>query len=334
MTTARDIINLAFKEAGILGVGQTLLAEDINDGFTLLQRMANQWQKRRWLVPSLFDISITGNNSKSYTVGPGKDFNMPRPDKIQAAYVVQNNTGSTTPISLPLFPIFSYEDYARLAVKNLPSLPDHFFYDAANPFGNIYFWPIPDQTYDLHLIVKSNIGFNTTITDGVIVNGGSGYADGNYPAVPLTSVASGVGPQVGNGTGATANITVAGGIITTVVIQNGGEDFNINDKLSCSNALLGGTGSGFLWKVTNVTSNLDSDMDMPSEYEEALHYNLALRVCSMYQIPPMASTGGLAKVALNTLRRSNVQVPGMSMPNGLRRGRAFNIYNPDGYGAY
>ncbi len=52
MTTARDLIQDALKEATILGVGQTALAEDINDGMKMLRRMLAQWQKRRWMVPA------------------------------------------------------------------------------------------------------------------------------------------------------------------------------------------------------------------------------------------------------------------------------------------
>ena len=49
MTTARDFVTLAMKEAGVLGVGQTLLAEDINDGFTILNMMLEEWQQAKWL---------------------------------------------------------------------------------------------------------------------------------------------------------------------------------------------------------------------------------------------------------------------------------------------
>ena len=89
MTTARDFITLALKEAGVIGVGQTPLAEDINDGFTLLNRMLSQWQKKRWLVPNLYEVINIGNSEKSNLIGPGKYYNTARPDKIQAAYFVQ-----------------------------------------------------------------------------------------------------------------------------------------------------------------------------------------------------------------------------------------------------
>ncbi len=325
MTTARDIITLALKEAGPLGVGQTPLAEDTNDAFTLLKRMVAQWQRRRYLVPSLQEVVNVGNSLKSNKIGPGQYYNAPRPDKIQGAYVVQLNTGNT-PVSLPLYPIFSYEDYIRITVKNLNSLPDHFFYDAAYPYGNVFCWPIPNNQYEIHLLIKSAIGFPTTISAGSITTAGAGYVNGAYVAVPLAPV----DPLLSVGTGATANITVAGGIVTVVILGDGGEDFNIGDILTASNVNLGGAGAGFTYTVNNTTSNLDSDIDMPPEYEEALHYNLAIRLLSAYQLEPKGTTVALAKVALNTIKKANAQIPAMQMPIGLRKGKSFNIFNADG----
>ena len=249
--TARDFIILSLKEAQILGVGQTPLAEDINDCFVLLQRMCNQWQRRRWMVPSLTDISTLGNSQISNTVGPGGYWNItPRPRAFRGGYFIQN-TQSGTPVSLPLSPIFAYEDYIRITVKNLNTFPEAFFYDNQNnatvtgnnpavvtSLGNLFIWPIPDSSYTIHMIYESDLGWPNT---------------------------------------------------------------------------------------------LNSVFTMPEEYAEAVHYNLALRICSMYQVDPKPSTGGLAKVALNTIKMNNTQIPELQMPPGLRQGKAFSLWNPDGY---
>ena len=69
MTTALDILNLAFKDAGILGVGQTLLDEDSNDGLTRMNMMIAQWRVKRWMVWHLVDKSVVSTGAQSYTVG-------------------------------------------------------------------------------------------------------------------------------------------------------------------------------------------------------------------------------------------------------------------------
>lgn len=168
MTTARDIITLALKEATILGVGQTALAEDINDGLTYLQGMMDQWQERRWIVPGLYRISMPGNDQESNTIGTGGYFDVVRPNDIKGAYVVQLNTGQT-PVSLPMRKIFSYEDYILIAVKALNSLPRAFFYDAAwaEGLGNVYVWPIPSSVYQIYLLIERQLAFPAGSLDTV-----------------------------------------------------------------------------------------------------------------------------------------------------------------------
>jgi len=78
------------------------------------------------------------------------------------------------------------------------------------------------------------------ILTGAITDGGSGYTDGVYNAVALSG---------GTGTGATADITVAGGIVTVVTIVDGGLDYAVSDVLS-SSAI--GAGSNFAWTVSTV----------------------------------------------------------------------------------
>lgn len=328
MTTARSIIELAMKEAGVLGVGQSLLAEDINDGFTLLNNMLAQWQKRRWLVPNLMEVVAAGNGNKSNLIGPGQYYNSARPDKIQAAYFKQLTGGiSANQVSYPLIPIWSYENYANIALKELATWPIYFFYDAKFPYGNVYIWPIPDNTYEIHLIVKGPIGFTIELEAGNITNAGAGYVNGNYVAVPLVNL-------TGFGSGGTADITVVGGIVTVFAIHNPGDGYEVNDQLTVLNSSLGGTGAGFLWTVTKVTDDLNAQFNMPPEYEEAIHYNLCVRLTSMYQYPPNPVQGQLAKIALNTIKNANAQIPTLSMPNSLRfnrNGNNFYIFNADQY---
>jgi len=325
LSTARDFITLALKEAGVVGVGQTPLAEDINDCFTLLHRMFAQWQKKRWIVPSLYEVVNVGNNLKSNPIGPGQYYNAARPDKIQAAYFKQLNGGDPGQlVSFPLVPIWSYEDYANIALKDLNAWPQFFFYDAAFPNGNVYVWPVPSSQYEIHLICKSPIGFTIECEAVELTAGGVGYTNGNYTQVPLVNL-------TGYGSGATADITVTGGAITAVAINsddNQGDGYNIGDQLTATSI---GAGTGFIATVTEVTDSLDAVFNMPEEYEEAIHYNLGIRILSMYRYPVTQDQRKLAKLALNTIKSANVQVPSLQMPPELRNVRANNfwIFNAD-----
>lgn len=325
--TARDFCQEALKIAGILGVGQTALPEDINSAFKYLNNMLSQWQKRRWLVPNLYEVSAVGNGEKSNLIGPGKYYNAPRPDKIQAAYFVQlTGADPSNPVSFPLRPIFSWENYALVSLKEMQSWPLYFFYDAAYPYGNVYIWPIPSAQYEIHLVIKGPIGFNIQLQAGEITNGGTLYTDGVYSAVELTNL-------TGYGSGATADITVNGGEVTVVNITDGasGDGYKIGNLLSADAADIGGTGSGFIFKATEVTDTLDADFNMPEEYNEPILFLLAQRLRTAYQLPADPEVNKIGRAGLSTIRRANVQIPTLKMPPSLQNVRAnsFYIFNAD-----
>ncbi|WP_448702620.1 gliding motility-associated C-terminal domain-containing protein [Mucilaginibacter sp. AW1-3] len=74
---------------------------------------------------------------------------------------------------------------------------------------------------------------------------GSGYTNGVYYAVPLNG---------GSGTGATATITVIGGVVTSVIPVSTGINYLVGDILNTPAANIGGTGSGFQVVVSAVST--------------------------------------------------------------------------------
>lgn len=111
------------------------------------------------------------------------------------------------------------------------------------PCGNSPRW----QTGTYNVGYSSSDGYIDTAS---ITAAGSLYGNGSYTAVPLTG---------GTGTGAIADITVAGGVVTAVAFTSSGTShglgYAVNDVLSASNTNLGGTGSGFTYTVSNVNHN-------------------------------------------------------------------------------
>lgn len=74
-----------------------------------------------------------------------------------------------------------------------------------------------------------------------ISNGGSGYTPGTYTNTSLTG---------GTGTGATANIVVTAGVVTSVTIVDPGKDYTAGDLLTAALP----AGSNFVLQITRVTS--------------------------------------------------------------------------------
>lgn len=97
----------------------------------------------------------------------------------------------------------------------------------------------------------SNYGMlsNSGIANGAITNAGSLYTPGTYENVPLTG---------GNGENATATIVVdGGGNVVDVNIADNGINYTLGDILSADASDLGGTGSGFEYTVTQMSTAFD-----------------------------------------------------------------------------
>lgn len=149
-------INQALKKAGVIGIGETAAAEDYNDAFNELQNMLFQWQQQRWLVYSLIDVSLVSTGAESNTIGVGGDYNVLRPDNIEAAYFIALNAQGNLPVSYPLEILTSREDYANIVLKTLQTWPQWIFYDTAFPLGNIFINPVPPAgQYEVHLLIKA-----------------------------------------------------------------------------------------------------------------------------------------------------------------------------------
>lgn len=69
------------------------------------------------------------------------------------------------PIDFPLVDIDTYEEYAAISVKSLSSFPAGYFYDPTLNLGTLYFWPIPNQNFELHIIVKEVLPQFQSLTD-------------------------------------------------------------------------------------------------------------------------------------------------------------------------
>jgi hypothetical protein len=130
--------------------------------------------------------------------------------------------------------------------------------------NNLTAGTIPDSVISGNYNGITAIGMGDDFDSGPIltfsgITGGSGYVDGTYSGVTLTNSITGL-----TGSLATANITVSGGVVTSVVLVREGSRYKVNNSLTASNTLLGGTGSGFsvlVATVRRVSFNIFSSID-------------------------------------------------------------------------
>lgn len=165
MTTPIELINLALKQSGALGVGQTASAEDTQDAFKMMNMMLAQWQTDRFLVYHLITTSKVCTGQQSYTIGIGGDFNIPRPDRISSAYVQLTVQSAPNQVDYPLTILQAREDYNRIAVKQQGSMPTALFYDSNYPLGSLYPWSVPDNQYTLYITTYAQLQQFTTVAD-------------------------------------------------------------------------------------------------------------------------------------------------------------------------
>lgn len=157
MTTPVQLINLALKKIGVLGVGQTASAEDVDDAFVQLNMMIAAWSVKRNVVYQIVDVPCLATGAQTYTVGVGGDFNTPRPSKLFGAYCRQlNNPG--LPIDYPLQLLESITDYARVSTKTMASMASLVWYDPQMPMGVLHVWPVAGAGYELHILALRPLG--------------------------------------------------------------------------------------------------------------------------------------------------------------------------------
>lgn len=167
LTTPGDLIALALRDAGVVGVGQTASAEDANDAFDKLNMILSQWNHKRWMIYHLINVTCVSTGAASYGVGDGEDFDTPRPDRLEFAILRQYPTAQQ-PVDQTLRILESMEDFQRITVKLTTGPAQYAFYDSAWPVGRVYFWPVTQATIYSHIIsVKDQLTAFTSLAQTI-----------------------------------------------------------------------------------------------------------------------------------------------------------------------
>jgi hypothetical protein len=118
---------------------------------------------------------------------------------------------------------------------------ENVWYDAGFAVGAQRSAGFFSQIFQFPISSDWNVNATGGILTATITNTGSAYTNGTYNNTPLTG---------GAGTGATANITVAGNVVTSVVINGHGTNYVVGNTLSA--AITGG--AGFVLTVATLMS--------------------------------------------------------------------------------
>ena len=274
--SVRQLTTRALRIISYVAPGDPIPDEITQVALEALDAMSDAWSNDPLMIflrkQVMFPI-VPGK--KEYTVGPGGDWNITRPMKINQAYVNWNSGGPDTnypqQVDLPVT-LLNDAQYAAISVKNTPTVFAFALYDDCNwPDRTISLWPIPNTPgYMTFWFQQPLVDMGgQEILSYHISAAGSGYVDGYYPNVILGG---------GSGNGAVANFTVLAGKVITVAMTGNGQNFNTGDTLNVSNILLGGSGTGFTLTVDSTSGNLDTPVTFPPGYYDAFCWNLAVRL--------------------------------------------------------
>lgn len=170
-TTMGDICKAALRESGAIGVGQTPLADDMEDAWARLQWMLQQWERKRWMVYHLVNYSVVSTGAQFYTVGQGGNIdtgvNSVRPTRIASGFTRQIQVPGSPTNQLPNEIDYhweilqSREDYDKITLKSLVAGPgEAAFLDSDWPMARLYIWPIPQANrYEIHPTFHAQIPY-------------------------------------------------------------------------------------------------------------------------------------------------------------------------------
>lgn len=168
--------------------------------------------------------------------------------------------------------------------------------------------PTPNINYQMEL---HYFYYPPTIVQGTIstvsnIVAGTSYTAGTYLGVNLTG---------GQGTGATADITISGGGVTGVTIRNPGSLYVAGDTLSAPSSAIGNTGSGFTVAVATVENDSGTSW-LGDNYSPVLLYG-AMREAILFQ------KGEQDMVAYYEKQFQDAVQQLMRLGDGLERGDAY-----------
>lgn len=169
--TARTIVTDALRDAGVVADEETPTASQVVGGLRKFNNMIDAWNIDNLLVyGSTQYVFPFVPNKGTYTLGPGGDFNMPRPNSITSAYI----RDTTLPLDQQMdyeIKIFNNNEYADIPWKNMQSTYPFMgvWFDDSFPLINVKVVPVPTTNqYSLVFWVNGIIS-NFALNDPILL---------------------------------------------------------------------------------------------------------------------------------------------------------------------
>lgn len=148
MSTARNIIERAFRKAGVIGATDTPTAQEANDALSTMNAMISSWGNNPLFITARAweNFPLTAGVAE-YTIGTGQTFDTARPLKLLEAHY---RIGSTD-YDLNIIDDITYNN---ITSKTVQSMPDSINYDNGYPAGKLRLYPVPASNYTLYILTE------------------------------------------------------------------------------------------------------------------------------------------------------------------------------------
>lgn len=162
------ILNPAFRIAGITKRPmRTPSPDQYAEAVPVLNRLFGSWDTDRLNIftvqPSIFPLVA---NQLEYTIGPGGNFNVPAPEKIEDANVI---LAGSPPLRQPLG-ILDEKAFSQIRLQLIPgAIPTAIYPDYDFPLGNISVYPQCEAGLQLELYMWQVLPVFSAVTDAVVL---------------------------------------------------------------------------------------------------------------------------------------------------------------------
>lgn len=158
-----DLARKAYRSINAVQLGGVITPAQLDVAFEAANDMLDAWAAQRLTIVHVQSRTYPltagkGGKSSPYTIGPGGNFDQPRPLWIPNAEVLV--LSSVPNYEYPLH-ILNDDAWARTSIKELrSSLPSDLYYDYRFPttgtdvgLGQIYLYPVPDGSQPIQLVL-------------------------------------------------------------------------------------------------------------------------------------------------------------------------------------
>jgi len=175
--TALDLISSSLRLVNVVAAGEAVPIDMANDALAVFNDMVDSWNTDRLSIyTTRSDDFPYVLDQQTYTLGPGGDFDMPRPPQIDAMSTIIFNPNAQNPVEQPI-PIWNWQQWqTEITVKKTDgSFPLGCYDDGGFPLRTQNFWPIPTQQPGNKVRIYSWQALTQPATLGTVISVPPGY---------------------------------------------------------------------------------------------------------------------------------------------------------------